>query len=316
LLWILTTRRSRATVEQLREFIGGEFRRRVRSLPYGSIRLRRALPGGAYVFADLERMGRSEVDWAARVARQIRSVAPDAVLLNDPSRVCCRYELLSVLHDEGVNSFRAYRPDAHASPRRWPVFLRGEHDHAGAATDLLFGPDELDAALRLKRIRRLDRSGLLVVEFADTKSPDGLYRKYSVFRVGDRIIPRHLIFGRHWMVKLQEPPGPEAIAEERAFVEAGPDDEVVRGIFERAGIQYGRIDYSRSADRIEVWEINTNPTVINRKTIEMTSRWPLNREVIPRIADALLDLAKQGAGRPGIPLRGVPGVQPRWWWPG
>jgi hypothetical protein len=48
---------------------------------------------------------------------------------------------------------------------------------------------------------RLPAEDLLVVEFCDTSGPDGIYRKYSAFRVGSVILPRHLMFSRHWKIK-------------------------------------------------------------------------------------------------------------------
>jgi hypothetical protein len=42
-----------------------------------------------------------------------------------------------------------------------------------------------------------------------------------------------------------------------------PHDAGVRRIFEKANIEYGRIDYGVCRDgRIVVWEINTNPMVL------------------------------------------------------
>jgi len=276
------------------------------------------LPGGAYLFADLERLDRRDYELAARVAARIAEAAPRATLLNDPRRSSRRYELLRALHNEGVNSFSARRADELVTPTRWPVFVRGEHDHEGNCSALLDNADELGAALARDRDAGIEPRTRLIVEFADTRSDDGYFRKYGVFRIGDRYIQRHVFFSRDWMVKLCEPPGDWALEEERAFVDSDADAEAVHAVFERAGIEYGRIDYSRidyrrSGDGIEVWEINTNPMIVNAETRAIESRWPLNVEVISRIAEALLDLARKGEGSPRIPIRDLRGIRAPFW---
>src|SRR3546814_10272912 len=50
----------------------------------------------------------------------------------------------------------------------------------------------------------VSRDTLLITEFCDTQDDRGLYRKYSAFNVGGRIIPRHLHFSRSWQVKRSE----------------------------------------------------------------------------------------------------------------
>ena len=247
------------------------------------------------------------------MAAHVRSTAPDAVLLNDPRSVLRRLELLRTLHRDGINSFNAYRADALERPERWPVFVRGEQDHEGPSLPLLHDPAELAGVLEADRERGIDLSRRLIVEYAESKSPDGLYRKYGAFRIGDRIYPRHIFFSRQWMVKLEPPPHDAAIAEEREFIEQGPDNERLMEIFERAGVQYGRIDYARVGAKLAVWEINTNPSVVDAATIEIGKRFPRGLAPIPGIAHALLEIAREGEGRSRIPLRGVRGVHPRWW---
>ncbi|MHC4954235.1 MAG: hypothetical protein ACYTGZ_10115 [Planctomycetota bacterium] len=312
MLWMLTTRKARKSIDNLRRYRGGEFRRMVRALPYETVWRSSHLPGGAYVFGDLERLDGEGVECVSRLAERVRACDPQARILNDPSRVLCRFALLRGLFEEGGNSFDVYRADEGRTPRRWPVFLRGERDHDGNATGLLPGPEALDAALAAERAAGWDPHERLIVEFVETVSPDGLYRKYGQFRIGEAMIARHVFFGRDWMVKLQEPPGAAELAEERAHVEADPDTEALRRVFEFAGIEYGRIDYSRREGGIEVWEINTAPMIVNKKTLAMKSRAQLNRVVIGRIADALLALAREGAGRPRIPIGDLRGVRPRW----
>jgi len=297
----------------LQAHAGREFAARVRSIPYESVRKRSHLPGGAYIFADLERLGRWDYELASRIAARIREAAPGAILLNDPRRALRRYELLRALHKENVNSFAVHRADELVTPQNWPVFVRGEHDHDGSVSDLIGDSQALAAALARDREAGTEPRTRLVVEFADTRAQDGYFRKYGVFRIGERYIRRHLFFSRDWMVKMRGPPGEWALAEERAFVDSDADDDAVRAVFERAGIEYGRIDYSRNGDGIEVWEINTNPMIVNAETRAIESRWKLNVEVIGRISDALLELARDGDGSPRISIRDLRRVRTSWW---
>jgi hypothetical protein len=285
----------------------------VRPILYESVRGQSHLPAGAYIFADLERLGRRDYELAARLAARIAEAAPGTPLLNDPRRACRRVELLRALHNDGVNSFTAHRADELVTPTRWPVFVRGEHDHDGNVSALIHDERELAAALARDRNAGIEPRTRLVVEFADTRSEDGYFRKYGVFRIGERYIRRHVFFSRDWMVKLCEPPGDGALAEERAFIDSDADAEAVRAVFERAGIEYGRVDYSRNGDGIEVWEINTNPMIISPETRAIESRWALNVDVIDGIVGALLQLANKGEGGPRIPIRDLRGVRPPFW---
>lgn len=234
-------------------------------------------------------------------------------MLNDPRRALRRFELLRALRNEGVNSFSAHRADELVTPTRWPVFVRGEHDHEGNASALLESGEELAAVLARDRDAGIEPRTRLIVEFAETRADDGYYRKYGVFRIGERYVRRHMFFSRDWMVKLCEPPGDWALEEERAFIDSDADAEAVHAVFERAGIEYGRIDYSRIGDGIEVWEINTNPMIVNAETRAIESRWALNVEVIARISEGMLELARRGEGAPRIPIRDLRGVRPPFW---
>jgi hypothetical protein len=80
--------------------------------------------------------------------------------------------------------------------------------------------------------------------------------------VGDAVLPRHLFVSRHWHLKKPDRADADAAREVEAYLTQNPHEERLREIFRRAGIDYGRIDYSLAGDAIQVWEINTNPTVL------------------------------------------------------
>lgn len=49
------------------------------------------------------------------------------------------------------------------------------------------------------------------------------------------------------------------IAEELDYLRTNPHEAEVRRAFELAKIEYGRIDYSLSNGKLQIWEINSNP---------------------------------------------------------
>ncbi len=214
---------------------------------------------GTWIFTDLERLSPGTLDSALRVWQRLEAAGPRVRLLNHPSRSMRRYELLRSLYERGSNAFDVQRLTEAREPTRYPVFLRGEHDHSGSRTPLLHSREELDAAVLEQERKGYARQRLLVIGFCDTSDARGLFRKYSAFRVGERILPRHVFFGKRWSLKEPEQVEPPLVAEERDYLERNPHEAELRELFELARIEYGRIDYAMLDGRIQVWEINTNP---------------------------------------------------------
>lgn len=121
------------------------------------------------------------------------------------------------------------------------------------------------------------------------------FRKYSACRIGDRIVPLHIMFGRQWMVKSVEPEHEAALSdaerraeieEERRYVEENAHEEPLREVFRLARIEYGRIDYAVGADAgIQVWEINTNPFIMGR-TARREGREAINASCAKQLESA------------------------------
>jgi hypothetical protein len=298
----------RRLCRKTRGILGG----RVKLYRYEWARWLPGLPGGVYLFTNVDALDSRMFERACIMAAAIESAQPDARILNDPRKALRRYELMRALHEAGINSFTCYRVDERRMPERWPVFVRGEYDHYGAA-DLLEGPEELRAAIAGAEPRAQDRARRLIVEFVDTRGEDGKYRKYSAFRVGSELIPAHIYFGEQWLVKSKRPPDAEEVSEEEAYVADDSDPDDLMRVFEIAGIDYGRIDYSRSDRGIEVWEVNMNPMVTNRRIESMRMREHISRPVTEKVAAAFAALANEGRGRPRIPSRAWSAVRGRAW---
>ena len=220
-----------------------------------------AVSRGPQVFAALDQLAPSEIEAAASWREQLARLEPEAALLNDPRRSLVRYQLLERLADAGLNSFRAYRADEEPNCR-FPVFVREDLGHGGSLTGLLGSRQELHRALRALKVRGYRRRNLLVVEFCDTSDSDGIFRKYAAFRVGNTIIPAHIMRGTDWSLKHDSAETTrEALEEELAYHERNPYAEWLRTVFTLAGIEYGRIDFGVLNGRPQAWEINTNPTI-------------------------------------------------------
>ncbi len=271
---------------------------RLRTLPYERLGERASLPAGAaYVFSDIERLGGRRAEIAARLWQELAERGGGSVrLLNHPTRSMRRYELLRALHERGVNRSNAYRLTEWRRPARFPVFLRVEDGHEGPLTPLLRTERELDEAAARIALEGWYRDRVLVVEFCDTADRTGIFRKYSAFNVGGRIVPRHLFFSRSWMVKERDLVERDLLAEERRYVEENPHRRFLEECFELARIDYGRIDYALKDGAPQVFEINTNPMTMAPVDSTVPGRYPVH-ELFARGFGEALEAIDAGADR-------------------
>jgi hypothetical protein len=242
---------------------------------------------GVYIFADLDHLSPAELQKAAVVWQALAGSGAGTRLLNHPTRSMRRYELLRALHERGINRFDVYRLTEARWPARYPVFLRAEDGHDGPRSPLLHTREELEMA-----VETLDREGrvrdqLIVVEFCDTADADGIYRKYGAWVVGDQVFANSVMFSRNWLQKHRDLDEPELLREERRYVEANPHEDALREIFGLARIDYGRMDYGLLHGKIQVWEINTYPTIASSPARHMVERQPIRAHFARRLAHAL-----------------------------
>jgi hypothetical protein len=286
-VFYLVTRQGHATISQYLRTRGRALAPMIRVVLYEHLPFRRALPTGTYVFADVERLTPEQATLAAQAWAALVRHGADVRLLNHPTRSMRRVELLRALHERGRNDADVYRATDGARPARFPVFLRHANDHGGSLSELLATPEQL--ARELARLERdgVYRDDLIITEFSDTADAGGVFRKYSCFRIGNHIVPRHLLFSRAWNVKIVELTPPEYVREELEFVRTNPHRDELLAIFDLARIQLGRIDYALRDGRIQTWEINTNPILGTFEDGGMPERAPVIAAVTPALADAL-----------------------------
>ncbi|MCW5713787.1 MAG: hypothetical protein KIT43_04640, partial [Bauldia sp.] len=242
----------------------------IRLLTYRALFTKRRAPVGHYVFTDFDRLTSYEIEAAEILARRLVEAAPRAKILNRPAMVLERFALLRRLAAAGLNDFSAYRIDSGDMPQRYPVFIRLEDDCQKPDTALLHSEGEYRAAITALQAAGLPIKRRIAVEYCAESNADGYFRKYGVFRIGDRLVPHHLFHNGDWYVKFAsrqrvaeeaDPFAPEIIA----YLENLPHAAEVMQRFEMASIDYGRIDYGFAAGRLQTYEINTNPLVPFRK---------------------------------------------------
>ncbi|MFB9990439.1 hypothetical protein ACFFLM_00330 [Deinococcus oregonensis] len=224
----------------------------------------RELPQGTYIFADLERLSGADLGRAAWLWQQLAVRGDRMQLLNHPTQVKQRFELLRTLHTQGLNDFDVYRLDEYRVPKRFPVFVRNERQHNAVASGLIPDAPALEEFLQRWRAGGQSVGDNIITEFCGEPDDHGLYRRYGIFKVGEHIIPANVFFEYTWEVRglphtsvINE----HTIAVETAFLRDNPHEAQLRKVFSTAQIDYGRIDYALVNGRIQVYEINTNPYI-------------------------------------------------------
>jgi hypothetical protein len=251
---------------------------------------------GTYIFADLERLSPAGMAAAIKFRRSLDCMGRRVRVLNEPGKALRRYDLLRALHGRWINSFDAYRIGEGRTPKQWPVLLRRESDHSGAIGDLLHDRAELAAAL--EAVSKTDRGlkDVIVVEYRETADAQGIYRKYGVFCIDGQLVPRHALFSKRWCLKEPDLVSPEYVEEELRFLAEMPRADEVRNIFKIARIDYGRVDYSFYGDRLQVWEINTNPVLIYASAAAPGApRRAANDKFCALVREALIALDDRGS---------------------
>jgi hypothetical protein len=230
-----------------------------RVITYDEI-FRRAPPALAtYVFTDLDRLPRWRVREAALLCRRLRDGG--ARVLNDPARMRSRYGLLRGLHLKGLNRFNAWRVEDEALPERWPVFLRAEGDHDGPLSGLLHNAEEARAAIEQAIAAGAPVTNLLLVEYCAEEIRPGLFRKLGMYRMGEAYFAALSAHEDDWVAKR----GKTGIApaelydEELRTVRENSFEADLRPVFEFAGVEYGRADFSLVGGKVQTYEINSNP---------------------------------------------------------
>jgi hypothetical protein len=276
MLHFVVTERGSFTIRKYLAGEGSVLAERMRVVLYKELAQMERLPLGTWVFTEPDQLDVPHRELARHVRERLH--AAGARVMNDPTRVLLRGDLLRAANDAGVNDHRAWLASdvvmnsrsaggrnantVSADALRYPVFVRYANEHAGNLTPLLDSPRALSNALGELGAGGTKRHDLLVVEFCDTKDENGLYRKYAAYKVGDVVLPRSVECATEWMVKWHGRIFDRERAEDEIrYCETNPHGEWIAAMFRMANIDYGRIDYSVQNGTPRLWEINTNPTL-------------------------------------------------------
>lgn len=267
----------------------------VQVVPYESLFDFRSL-GGTAILSDWDRLHPDERTTYSRWFAE----RGQGRLLNPPGGVPERETLNARLREAGYCNFRVMPAQALPADLRFPVFLRARNDHRGSLTPLLHDHAALADALEV--VTQWTRpSDLLVCEWLRCTAPfdADLYCKFSAMRIDRHLIPRHVLFARHWQVKHPDSINPELAAYEREWMETFPERDAVNRVFDLAGVDYGRIDYGFDAEgQMQVFEINTNPMVMPKRDTVAPLRLDAQLASATRMIEAFKELAGESNERP------------------
>lgn len=314
MIYYICTENHGYTIQSFLNTWGEELRSRITLHRYRDLLSMPRLPGGTYIFTDYDRLPLRMRRQAGHIADQLEAQPEKVRVLNHPRRSLLRYPLLKRLKEVGINRFDVHLPNAISEIRKFPVFVRQGSHHGGQMSELfhsrtaledhLWGQGGAEGGGEAGRGRR--RPGAvppLIIEYCHTADATGVFRKYSVFRVGDRYVPRHLVFSRDWVVSMPDLLDEARIAEELAFLQTHPHESMVRQVFEIADIQYGRVDYAMLDGRMQVWEINSNPIVLLMPEEYKPEHLPHQNWFSPRVIAAFKAIDDRAhAARAVIPI--------------
>ena len=231
-------------------------------LGYLQVLSARSLPRGTYIFSDFDRLSTWQRELAARIYRTLE--AAGCRVLNDPARWLSRTALLKALKRAGINDFSVWEGAESDMVDRFPVFIRTAAAHRGVLTGLLADRDAMQASLEDLIARGYPVSDLLIVEYCAEPVRPGLFRKHSFYRMGERYAGSTSVHDPDWVAKQ----GQMGVADQALYDEEyrdvfeAPYVPLLAPAFELAGVDYGRIDFGFVGGRPQVYEINTNPSLL------------------------------------------------------
>ncbi len=262
MIYFLLSKQNSHTIYRYLKERGRPISGQIGVIHYEDLRPLQCLKCSALIFSDLDIIEGEQLKIVCGIYDEIRKQHPDLTIFNNPHRVKLRYSLLRSLHDSGINPFNIYRPYDNLNDIRFPVFLRQENNHIGALSPLLKNEKALQTYLQSLEMQGWKRKHLLIVEYEDVQTPDGYFVRYAALRIGDEIYPYLIDYDQQWVAKYVDSPlkdTPQYASTYRDFSTNFKDKHLLMTIFEMAGIDYGRIDFSYSNGKPVVWEINLNP---------------------------------------------------------
>jgi hypothetical protein len=270
----------------------------LRLLAYDKAFVSQLLPAATYIFSDLDRLGYWELELAAHLHREL--AAAGLRVLNDPARASQRFKLLRQLRAAGLNDFDAWslNDTRMPAPDQYPVFLRTASAHRGVLSDLLANEEQLQNAVAAELRRGIPARELLIVQYCAQSTVPGLFRKLSVYRVGERMVSSTCVHDSQWVAKIGVSgiAGQELYEDELRIVRDNPYAQHMRKVFDIANIDYGRADFGLVDGRPQVYEINTNPSIDAPKPHPFATREQSQSTAFASLLEAYASIDHAGGG--------------------
>lgn len=237
----------------------------------------------------------------AKASRML--AASGARAINDPARVASTSRMENAARLATLADVRIARaaPFAAEHPPAFPFLLRAAGFHMGRFFERVDDERSLQVVLE-----GMPPVPLLAIEYLETASPDGFYRKYRVMAIAGELFPLHLAIGRAWKLHYfsSELCASDAHREEeRRFLEdpRGVLGERAIDALQRvallAGVDYLGIDFALGpGGGIVVFEANPAMTIIAPEPDD--ERFDYRRTSVARALDAARKIASK-ASNPG-----------------
>lgn len=214
--------------------------------------------GGIFLFSDLDIMTSDEMAKACKLADRISRQKESHLIINDPRRALSKVEVLKTLYKKGINEYQAYTISEYRQIKRFPVFLKATGNHGGPQSQLLFNLKEVEQVIAKEQLAD-GSDDFYFVEHLSCDKSHGYRTKYSYFKFGAHLFPRHVFFSKDWMIKTRDRLSPKLAQIEHDFLVNNPHYETIQKVFDVSNLDYGRVDYSLLNGKPQIWEINTNP---------------------------------------------------------
>lgn len=246
---------------------------------------------------------------ALRNAQRLIATSP-APAVNDPAAVLATGRLENArrlgMLDGVVTAATAAFPRAllerpqlslEAHGFTFPLLIRSPGYQTGQHFVRAERPADLERALT-----SLPGEELLVMNFLDVRSPDGMVRKYRAMIVDGRLYPLHLAISEHWMVHYftAAMDREDHRREEAAFLADMPGTlgaaamRALERVARRLGLDYAGVDFSLDREgRLVLFEANA--TMVVRRP-EPGEAFAYRNAPVERILDAVHAMLFERAG--------------------
>ncbi len=178
----------------------------------------------------------------------------------------------------------------------FPFLLRSPGFHGGQ--NFIYVENE---EMLKSQLKALPGKNLLVIQYLDSRSPDGKTRKYRVMMIDRKLYPLHAAVSHKWKIHFfsaEMAESPENREEDLRFLNHMPEVlgkpavDALEKICSKLGLDYAGIDFSlNSKGEILLFEANATMLV---QPPEPGPKWDYRRPGVQKILDAVQQMLLKG----------------------